>query len=300
MSTRYEIEFEDPVTFHCDCCGGLTVRLTRFLHGVGVAFAVYSASYSYTHEGNELAMLISLGEWGEDSSPEQRAAFYCRVRPTDDSYEVMLDDVAHSPWSSAKIIGAKLTREQARAHEWKASAFEVLDEAFLVDRSLRGFLDRVHCGDAAVPLEFGYGAPDEIFALTADQKSRATIHRSFATLDGNRFFIRGLLPIPVEGYDRWCIGLWVEISHADFDACRAAWDDPERYTRLQFIGRIANDVESDAALAVRRETEVTLHVPDAKVRPHIRSTPGAELAALISRVWPKAEFEAYAVQRGLL
>jgi hypothetical protein len=66
-------------------------------------------------------MLVSLGEWGEGSDPSQRAAFYCRVRPTDDSYEVMLGDAAQSSWRDADIIGEKLSREEAFLHPWKAT-----------------------------------------------------------------------------------------------------------------------------------------------------------------------------------
>ena len=98
MSRVYEIELSDPTTSRCDCCGGLTVRLTRFVYRHGSAFAVYYAAYSNNHPDDELAMLISLGEWGEDSDPAQRVAFYCRVRPTDVSYEVMLGDASNSFW----------------------------------------------------------------------------------------------------------------------------------------------------------------------------------------------------------
>ena len=98
----------EPSASRCDCCGGLTVRLTRFVHRNGDAFAIYYAAYSNNHPDDELAMLVSLGEWGEDSDPSRRTAFYCRVRPTTDSYEVMLGDAAQSAWGDASIVGKKL------------------------------------------------------------------------------------------------------------------------------------------------------------------------------------------------
>jgi hypothetical protein len=300
MLNRYEIEFSEPTASRCECCGGLTVRLTRFVYRDGDAFAIYYAAYSNNHADNELGMLVSLGEWGEGSVASERAAFYCRVRPTADSYEVMLGDAAESAWGTTSIVGDKLTRDQARQHPWKATAFEVLDEAFLKDRSLRGFLHRVHCGDASVPLEKSFQAPDVIFSLGADEKSRADARRNFAVLDGSWFFVRCLLPVPVEGYGPWRIGLWVEVSKSDYDQLVSAWDDPIRYPSLRFAGRVANDVRGDLGLPVATGSEVLLHVPDAGAPPQVKDSPVGDLAGLLSKTWARTDFEQYAVARGFL
>ncbi len=300
MATEYELEMSKPSASRCDCCGGLTVRLTRFVYRDGNAFAIYYAAYSNNHLDSELAMLVSLGEWGEGSDPSQRAAFYCRVRPTNDSYEVMLGDAAQSTWREADITGAKLTREQALGHPWKAKAFEVLDEAFLRDRSLRGFLHRVQCGDAAVPLEKRFQSPDDIFVLADEAKTRAEVRRNFASLDGERFFVRALLPVPVEGYGTWSVGLWIEVSRADYDRILKASDDPGEYGSLRFSGVVANDVYADLDLPVRPGNEVQLHVPDTDAPPKVEAPATGELGALLSKTWPKAAFEDYAVARGFL
>jgi hypothetical protein len=296
----YEIETSEPALSHCDCCGGLTVRLTRFVHRDGDAFAIYYAMYSNTHPDNELAMLVSLGDWGEDSDPAERAAFYCRVRPNDGSYEVMLGDAAQSAWGQAGIVGAKLSREEALRHPWKATAFESLDEAFVQDRSLRGFLGRVQCGDAAEPLEWSFQAPDDIFGLDDEQKGRATCGRSFASLDGERFFVRCLLPVPVEDYGTWSVGAWIEVAKADYDHIRKVWDDPEQYPALRFSGVVANDVVTNLDLPVPRGTRVQLHVTNPDAPPAVEAPATGELADLLSKTWPKGEFEAYAVARGFL
>ncbi len=64
MASQYEIELCEPSMSHCDCCGSLTVRLTRFVYRNGDACAIYYAAYSNNHPDNELAILVSLGEWG--------------------------------------------------------------------------------------------------------------------------------------------------------------------------------------------------------------------------------------------
>lgn len=300
MPNRYEIEMSEPSASRCDCCGGLTVRLTRFVYRDGDAFAVYYAAYSNNHPDAEIAMLVSLGRWDEGSEPSQRSAFYCRVRPTKASYEVSLGDAEHSAWGDANIIGAKLSREDALRHPLKATAFEVLDEAFEQDRSLLGFLHRVQCGDPAVPLERGYQAPDDIFVLGDEAKTRAEVRRNFASLDGARFFVLGLLPVPIEGYATWNVGLWIEVSKADHDRIWNAWDDPKQYASLRFSGLVANDVRADLDIPVALGSEVHLHVPDADARPEVEAPAVGELGDLLSKMWPRDSFEKYAVARGFL
>lgn len=300
MLGRYEIEMSEPSTSNCDCCGGLSVRLTRFVHREGDAFAIYYAAYSNNHPDDELAILVSLGEWGEGSEPSQRTAFYCRVRPTEDSYEVMLGDAGQSPWGDVELIGQKLSPEDARQHPWKSTAFEVLDEAFVQDRCLRGFLHRVQCGDAAMPLEKSFQAPDDVFTLGDAENERAELRRNFATLDGTRFFVRCLMPVPVEHYGAWCIGVWIEVEKSDYDEAWKAWDDAELYPTLRFTGVIANDVGADLDLPVAKGSVVHVHVPDPDSPPQVEAPSGGELGALLTKTWPKAAFETYAVARGFL
>lgn len=302
MGNEYTIEFAEPKGSRCACCGGLTVTLTRFVYRNGDAFGVYYARYSASgdHADDEIAMLVSLGPWGEGTVPADRAAFSCRVRPTEDSYGVMLADAAESPWADAEVVGEKLSREAALAHPWKATAFEVVDEAFEQDRSLSGFLHRVQCGDASVAMEHSYQTPDVIFALEEEERGRAETRRHFAVLDGERHFVRCLFPVPVEGYDAWCVGLWIEVAKADYDAVVAAWDEPETYTTLRFVGRVSNDVRAALGLAVSLGDEVMVHVPDADAPPFVESSPVERVAHVLTTPWAKAAFEDFAVARGFL
>jgi hypothetical protein len=300
MPGTYEIELSEPSSSRCDCCGGLTVRLTRFVYRDGDAFAVYYAAYANNHPDSEVAILVSLGEWGEGSEAADRAAFLCLLRPTEGSYEVMLGDAARSHWRDAETVGKKLSREEALGHPWKATAFEVLDEAALHDPSLRGFICRAQGhGGTAEPLEHSFGMPDEVFALGDDRTQRAEIRRNFVSLDGARFFVRCLLSIPVEGYDAWSVGLWVEVARTDYEWAWNAWEDPSAYPALHFSGTLANDLaELDLPLALGAALRV--HVPDPDSVPVIAGGVAGDLAPALTKRWSRRAFEEYAVARGYL
>jgi hypothetical protein len=297
--TTYDIEFTDPAISRCECCGARRVRLTRFVTRNGSAFAVYYASYSNNHPEQELAMLISLGDWSDEADPSRRSAFLCRVRATD-PYEVMLGDASTSLWSNVSVMGRLLTREEARAHSDKATAFAVLDEAMLRDACLKGFQHRVRCGNAAEPLEYTFGLPDDVHARGEGREDRAAVDRNFVSLDGKRYFVRCLLPLQVEGYSPWSIGLWVEVSSIDFARVRLAWDDEQAYPELQFSGTLANDVDAALNLSVPIGERVTVVVDAPDKLPSV--TPGETgcVADAMRRVWPKGDFETFAIGRGFL
>ncbi len=296
----YEIEQVEPSMARCDCCDGLSVRLTRFVYRDGDAYAIYYSAYTNAHPGKELAMLVSLGGWGEGSSPSQRVAFYCHVRPTAASFEVALGDAATSSWSHAEIVGEKLSADQAREHPWKESAYEVLGEALSRDVVLKGFATRYRCGALEVPLEHSFGAPDDIFALGDGRDERVMQKGGFAVLDDARFFLRCLLPIPVERYGTWCVGLWVELTRADYEEAKGAWNDPPRYASLRCSATIANDLQVALDLPVRRGDAVELYVSDPDAIPMLRSEGDNAVRALLAKEWQATAFEAYAVSRGFL
>ncbi len=294
MMASYEIELPEPSRSLCDCCGGLSVRMTRFVLRNDAPYAVYCAAYSNHRSHRELAMLVSLGEWGEGSTPSQRSAFYCRIRPSGDSYELMLGDAARSSWADDERVGAKLSREQALAHPMKSIAFGLIDDVFHKDPSLRGFLERVHCGDAAAPLERNFAMPDDVFELGDARATRAELGRNFVVLDGERHFVRCLLPLDVEEYGSWNVGLWVEVSKADYDHASKVWEDAALYPKLELRGTLANDVATDIGLPIAARSELHVRVVDAEELPQI--SPPASLA----RQWPKDDFERFAVTRGFL
>jgi hypothetical protein len=136
-----EIEFEEPSTSVCDCCGGETTRLTRFVGQDGEAFAVYYVAFSQAHPEKRLVGIVSLGDWWEDEIPETRVAFAFEMWPDDSNYNVGIIDAAESLWADVKIIGKKLSREEALQHEWLRDVFHVTDHMTDDDPEVKAFFE---------------------------------------------------------------------------------------------------------------------------------------------------------------
>jgi hypothetical protein len=134
-------EFAEPDRSRCDCCGGVTVSLTRFVYEDGDAYAIYYARFGEQHEPRVVDAVVSIGEWGEDAGPWDRLAFPLRLRAAESEYQVTVVDADESPWEGIDLLGRMLDREEALAHERLAEIFHVTDHMVLDDEAIREYLN---------------------------------------------------------------------------------------------------------------------------------------------------------------
>ena len=77
------------------------------------------------------------------------------------------------------------------------------------------------CGQehSGLPFDYSFGLPDEVFELDfLSRYQRTRSNSDLCTLDGSRFFIRGLIPLPfLDSTDEFGWGIWVEVSRGDHD-----------------------------------------------------------------------------------
>src|ERR1700737_4216874 len=92
--------------------------------------------------------------------------------------------------------------------------------------------------------ELVFHLPDVIHGLAADERdARCDIHAEVCVLDRERFFLRGLLPIPVSGRSKpYNIGVWAEVSLETYRRIYERWDDPDQRDEPRLSGTLANDV----------------------------------------------------------
>lgn len=144
------------------------------------------------------------------------------------------------------------------------------------------------CGAASAFLDFGYQLPDCIWNQPESERSTRNT-RDFASL-GDRCFIRGLLPVPLESGEEFRYGIWLEVPRATFDEARQSWDDENRYLKLRFVGKIANAVSPwwDKILGIA----VDIGGRDQGSRPFVVAAHEPWLQQIIERGWTAAEYHA--------
>jgi hypothetical protein len=135
------IEFEKPRTSSCDCCGGTTTHLTRFVYRDGDAYAVYRAAFADNHPDRSVSMVVSLGEWEDDSEAARRIAISLDVRSGAENYQVMVVDGSESSFASTPLLGRCLSRSEALAHPWLQEVFHITDHVLEEDVLVKQFLD---------------------------------------------------------------------------------------------------------------------------------------------------------------
>lgn len=89
--------------------------------------------------------------------------------------------------------------------------------------------------------------PDPVFRLEEDERRRrAWVGEDSSVLhgdDGERFFVRGLLELPIRATDAYFgYGVWVEVDEDDFRLLGKLWNDAEGFDHPPFPGRLANEL----------------------------------------------------------
>lgn len=109
-------------------------------------------------------------------------------------------------------------------------------------------------------MELTFRRPDDVAKLSAEERSRVVQENNdLCVVDGKRFFVRALLPLPIESRDiPYCIGLWVEVTQATFERVYELWDSEEQVHEPPFAAQIANEIPtSGGSLGLHVEMRLT-------------------------------------------
>jgi hypothetical protein len=112
----------------------------------------------------------------------------------------------------------------------------------------------------------------DVASLAQDERDRTVQENNdLSIIEGKRFFIRGVLPIKVESREHvYNIGLWVELTQADFERIYELWEDPVQNKESPFDARIANSIPT---LPDTIDLSVVLQLTGPTSRPKIFVSP---------------------------
>jgi len=117
-------------------------------------------------------------------------------------------------------------------------------------------------------MELTFRRPDDVAALSAEERKRTVQENAnLCVVEGERFFIRALLPLPVNGRElSYNIGLWVEVDESAFNRVYELWSDPDQESEPPFAARVANAIPT---LPSSVGLEAALHLTGPKTRPEV-------------------------------
>lgn len=102
------------------------------------------------------------------------------------------------------------------------------------------------CGEThnGPPLAWHFNAPALWASLApADQQARGELTPDVCIVDGEHFFIRALVEIPViDGEGPFAFGVWVSLSQSNFDRVIALWTDEGREKEPPYFGWLSNSI----------------------------------------------------------
>jgi hypothetical protein len=121
-------------------------------------------------------------------------------------------------------------------------------------------------------IELTFRRPDIVAALSEEvRQSRVQENQNFCVLEGERFFVRVLLPLPVHGWDRtYCVGLWAETDRTSFERIYELWGEAQQSEEPPFEAFLGNEVPySPGSLGL----PVALRMVDLDTRPCVYLKP---------------------------
>ena len=97
-----------------------------------------------------------------------------------------------------------------------------------------------------LPLVFGPDAPAYWYGLTkADRATRAELSSDQCVIDGEHFFIRGRLEIPIHGSEECFVWLvWTSLSEANFLRASDLWTEEGREAEPPYFGWLSTELEA--------------------------------------------------------
>ena len=115
----------DP--YQCPCCGNESHTVWGFIYEDGNAHAVYYAGWTIEHEDKGVTIAIGLGDWGEDTGPEDRYSIGLDVRANTSDVMFSVLEPEQSSFNDVEFIGRMMPRIEALAHPQLDHIFHVAE-----------------------------------------------------------------------------------------------------------------------------------------------------------------------------
>jgi len=106
------LELGDIATHQCPCCGRESNTVHGFLYDDTGETSVYFAGYAHGHPERRANMVLSVGGWGEGTTPSDRESVALQVVVDGRSKVFVFPAAETSPWYGETFLGQMRAPEQ--------------------------------------------------------------------------------------------------------------------------------------------------------------------------------------------
>jgi hypothetical protein len=118
-------------------------------------------------------------------------------------------------------------------------------------------------------LELTFFRPDPVVALSPDERAkRAKESDDLCTIDWKRYFVRGVIPLPVPERDSdYCLGVWAEVDERSFRHILETWSLEDQSGEPLLTANLANHIRG---LPETLGLSILVELSGPRSRPRIR------------------------------
>jgi uncharacterized C2H2 Zn-finger protein len=155
VKTVLVVEPDGETTFrHCEDCDAVTRKIWGYISNDNGARAIYFTRWTDGHVERGAQIILSIGRWGEETTPSERRRVAVECRIGTDRPAFMVVDAGDFTWCQDDVLGETMTRAAVLADPIAQEAFSMLDALAECDERFRAFLlsepaneDAAHCPD---------------------------------------------------------------------------------------------------------------------------------------------------------
>ena len=122
-------------------------------------------------------------------------------------------------------------------------------------------------------LSFGADSPSGWSDLSSEEAANSELSDDFCTIripEGNNYFVRGCIEMPVKGHDSFIWGVWCSVSETSMDLIRKHWTDPNRAKLDPVFGWFYTQIPNYPDTMLMK---TLVHMRDIPTRPYIDIQP---------------------------
>jgi len=137
----FSLELGDEVSNKaCQCCGEQYQSVVGFIKRDNDAYGVYFAALQTGHPDITVGLTVSIGKWWDDTALDERHWIYLTIKPSEENFNMRIEEPNCSSHFSFKPLGIALTREEALASSLRDDLFAVADYIVAEDPAVNSYL----------------------------------------------------------------------------------------------------------------------------------------------------------------